>query len=113
MHGEPREAGVDIAGYGVGDPAAFGARLDQLYGKAGLAAYESIRGAGQITEKETAMATDAMTRIRNYRQGTKEWDAALDDYEYAIEAGTKKIRDLAKRKPSADGGAPQPTVSNW
>lgn len=63
----------------------FGRRLDQIKGQAFLQAYESLRGAGAITEQEGRIATAAIARI----------DAGLapNDLRQALQ----ELADIARR----------------
>lgn len=60
------------------DAKRFGTRVDQLNGQAFLQAFESLKGAGQITEIEGTKATQAVGRLdsaqkaEDYRQALKE-----------------------------------------
>jgi hypothetical protein len=74
-------------------------RLGQLKGGAFLQAFESLKGAGQITEIEGKKATDAITRMDN-ATSEAEFNSALNDYESVIKQGV----DRAKLKAGAGGG---------
>lgn len=67
------------------------ARLDQLEGKAFLAAFETLKGGGQITEVEGAKAQKAMARMDRAQDET-EFIAALKDFRDAVETGVRKLQ---------------------
>lgn len=55
------------------------ARISQIQGQAFMQAYQSLRGAGQISEQEGAKAQEAMTRLANLRQSDAGYMQALFD----------------------------------
>jgi len=80
--------------------ADFINRFEQVKGQAFLQAFESLKGAGQITEVEGRAATQALNRL-NRATSASEFDAAAEDFKTAI----NDIRDIAKKK--ASGGTPK------
>ena len=78
--------------------------------------YETLRGAGQITEVETAQASRAMNRM-NIATSESEYRAAAEDFRNAVNAGLKIIREksnMSYRQPTQPAAAPaaiQPTVA--
>jgi hypothetical protein len=63
--------------------AGFNAIVEQIKGKNFLTAYDQLRGAGAIGEKEGAAASAAQARI-NTAQTQKDFDSALLDLELAL-----------------------------
>jgi hypothetical protein len=80
------------------------AKIDQVQGKAFLAAFDGLRGGGAITEAEGAKATAAVSRLQAMRVGTEAYKRALDDVEKEVTA----LLELARKKASA--AAPNPSV---
>ena len=80
------------------------AKIDQVQGKAFLAAFDGLRGGGAITEAEGAKATAAVSRLQAMRVGTDAYKRALDDVEKEVTA----LLELARKKASA--AAPNPSV---
>lgn len=79
-----------------GTPQAdFKARIKQIEGGAFLQAYETLRGAGQITEVEGEKATAAKNRMRT-SQSIKEFDKAANDYKSIIKQASKRAIDAAR-----------------
>lgn len=73
--------------------ADFINRFDQIKGQAFLQAFESLKGAGQITEIEGKIATQALNRM-NRATSKEEFDSAANDFKAAV----NDIREIAKRK---------------
>ena len=91
--------------------ADFINRFDQIKGQSFLQAFESLKGAGQITEIEGQKATQAINRM-NRSTSRAEFDSAAADFKQAI----NDIREIAKKKASgsspaasADSGTPKAT----
>jgi hypothetical protein len=72
------------------DQRRFGARTKQLGGQAFLQAFESLKGAGQITEVEGQKATEAMGRLDTGQSGA--------DYRQAL-IELKDILSVAAKRP--------------
>jgi hypothetical protein len=53
--------------------------LDQVKGNTFLQAFDSLRGAGAITETEGKAATAALTRLQTVAPSDKGYQSALDD----------------------------------
>jgi hypothetical protein len=70
------------------------ARYKQLKGKAFLQAYQTLRGGGQITEKEGDKAESAMVRM-DRALGENEFRAALSDFRDAVRDGVAKLKQQA------------------
>jgi hypothetical protein len=95
------------------------ARINEIQGGAFLQAFESLKGAGQITEVEGAKATSALTRMSS-NQSPAEFKKAANEYIEVIENAMKRAKQKAgatvedlppppKRtaSPSATGLTPQ------
>lgn len=74
--------------------SGFEARLDQVRGQAFLTAYESLRGAGQISEGEGKAATSALTRAR-LATSVKEFDTAMEEFKSYVKSATDAARQKA------------------
>lgn len=59
-------------------------KIDQLKGYAFLQAFESLKGAGAITEVEGAKATQAMTRLHEMIQSGQDYREALRDFKNEV-----------------------------
>lgn len=80
--------------------ANFDALAEQLKGKIFMEAFVSLKGAGQITEKEGEKATNAYARL-NRAQSSEAYDQALGDLEEVIKAGKDRAMQAAQRGPGA------------
>ena len=98
------------------DAAGFLTIQKQLSGQQFLAAYESLKGTGQITQIEGEKATAAMARLQT-AQSEAEFKAALQELRGLLLTGLQRTRQAAgpvqgaapaKSKPAA--GAPAPTL---
>jgi hypothetical protein len=88
------------------DAANFRVRLDQIKDKTFLQAFESLKGAGQITEREGEKATSALNRM-NSAQSEVEFIKAAREFEENVRTGM----ELAKRKTGMQAGsAPSPRL---
>jgi hypothetical protein len=88
------------------DAANFTARLDELKGKQFLQAFESLKGAGQITEVEGAKATDAISRMQRTNQTEEEFRKAAKEYQDVIRAAINRARLKAGQpSPAPQSGA--------
>lgn len=67
----------------------FGARVKQLDGQVFLQAFESLKGAGQITEIEGAKATQAIGRLDS-AQSAEDYRAALQELRGILAAGISR-----------------------
>lgn len=85
----------------------FTVRLDQLKGRTFLAAYQMLKGGGQVTEIEGQKAEDAMARL-DRAQTIEEFDLALDDFNAAVAEGTRKLREKASIGPDGQPRRPGP-----
>lgn len=103
-----------------GTPAYdFKTLLDQVKGKAFLQAFQSLKGAGAITEQEGAKATAAMGRL-DTAQTEEAFDEAMRELQGVIRLG-KQIAEqkAAGGSPNAGGSggnatpAPAPAAGNY
>jgi hypothetical protein len=74
------------------------ARIDEVQGGTFLAAYQTLRGAGAITDKEGAKATDALNRLNKQGVSEKEYRAALKEFKEEV----GKLREIARKKAAGD-----------
>lgn len=76
-------------------------RVEQIQGQTFLQAYNDLRGAGQITEREGAAAQAAYNRLTTQTMGTKAYRAALKEFRGEVD----KLVGIAKQKAGvSDGG---------
>lgn len=61
------------------------AKIDQLKGQAFLQAFQSLKGAGAITEMEGAKATAAMARLQEMVQSGQDYREALKDFAHEVD----------------------------
>lgn len=73
------------------EPYDFGVLLDQTKGQAFLDAYESLRGAGAITENEGKAATQAKARM-DAAQSEGAFREGLRDYRKVLQSGIERAR---------------------
>lgn len=83
------------------DAYNFNVLKDQVQGQTFLQAFESLKGAGQITEVEGNKATNAIARM-NTAQSKEEFVKAVNEFKGVIQRGMDKAR------AKAGGGAQQP-----
>jgi len=104
------------------DQGAFVSRLNQLKGDAFLQAFQSLKGAGAITDIEGKKAGEALSRMdRSLKKS--EFDAAAKDFLEIVNHGRERARQEASGRTYQGGSgkngmtpgiAPQGvTVSNW
>jgi len=79
----------------------FAARANQLEGQAFLQAFESLKGAGQITEIEGLKATQAIGRL-DTAQSPTDYRNALNDLKEVLEAAQGRGQGGASAGPPAD-----------
>lgn len=106
------EGAVGISGIGSGFGAAgfipgtdvsdFKARFKQLEGQGFLQAFETLKGAGQITEIEGAKATAALNRM-NLAQSEKEFITAAREFEANVKKGMEIAKERAGMKTAPTG----------
>jgi hypothetical protein len=88
-----------------GDSVRIQSKIDQLQGDAFLQAFESIKGAGQISEVEGAKAEKAKSRLMALGVNDKDYPAALNDFKNEV----VRLRDLVRAK-AGKGAAPAPAT---
>jgi hypothetical protein len=95
-------------GFGLGErfvpgtsASDFQSRFEEIKGGAFLEAFESLKGAGSISEKEGEKATTAITRM-SLAQSEKEFMAAARDLQDVVRTGVKN----AKNRASQAGATP-------
>ncbi|MGI9250260.1 MAG: hypothetical protein ACR2PR_03575, partial [Pseudohongiellaceae bacterium] len=74
---------------------------DQADGRVFSAAYETLKGGGQITEIESRKASQAIARMEQ-SQSQEEYVRALEDFERAVRDGYKKLLDQATGQSRRD-----------
>lgn len=106
--------GVGVMGVLPGIPGTeqrgFVNLVEQARGKVFLEAFNSLRGGGQITEKEGEKATAALARL-DRAQSQQDFDTALKDLEDVIKRGVNRARQKAGQGgglTSQTGGQGQP-----
>jgi len=82
--------------------ADFMARFDEIKGGAFMQAFNTLKGGGQITEKEGEKATAAITRM-SIAQSEKEFRAAAKEFQDVLRAGIKNAEKKAGKTPSGGG----------
>lgn len=91
------------------DQYRFGQRALQLQGQSFLQAFDSLKGAGQITEVEGTKATQAIGRLST-AQNAADYRDALNELKGIIEASKKRAVDAAASVPLPANSAIQPPV---
>jgi len=86
--------------------ADLAVKIDQLQGQAFLRAFESLKGGGQITEREGIAATKAIARL-DRKQGTEEYKKSLIELKAIMDRGRRR----ALGEEIADDYSPQ-TISS-
>lgn len=98
---------------------ALALKIEQLKGGAFLQAFQTLKGAGAITEAEGAKATSALARL-DLSQGEDDFKSALNDYESVIKQGIARLGNISQGNfapggPQGEGQAqsPPPKVYNY
>ena len=78
------------------------AKIDQLKGQAFLAAFQSLKGGGAITEVEGQKATAALTRLQEMIQSGQDYRQALKDYRTEVQ----RLLEIARTKAKGGGALP-------
>lgn len=87
--------------------AGFDAMAKQIHGKTFLEAFQSLKGAGQITEIEGAKATDAIARL-DRAQSAEDYSSALKDLRDVVTTGMERARtQAAPAMPQTSSGGPR------
>jgi hypothetical protein len=85
-----------------GTPGAdFDAMAEQLKGKVFMTAFQSLKGAGAITEQEGRAATVAIARLSR-AQSSEGYTKALGDLERVIKSGVARTQQRAATPSSAN-----------
>ena len=95
------------------DTRGFAALVDQVKGQNFMTAFQSLKGAGAITEQEGAKAEKAQARL-DRAQSERDFNTALSDLKEVIMAGMERARQKAGIKnnqaaPTSSSGLP----SGW
>lgn len=72
---------------------------EQVQGKAFLEAFNTLKGGGQITEKEGEKATAAITRLATRKQSAESARAAIRDLRKIVQDGVNRARQKAGQAP--------------
>lgn len=88
------------------DQADAFAIWEQIQGKAFLEAFNTLKGGGQITEKEGAKATAAITRLAQRKQSADGARAAIRDLRGVVSAAVARAQSKARSAPPAAPAAP-------
>lgn len=72
-------------------------RLDQIQNRTFLQAFESLKGAGAITDREGEKATNALNRLSNRSVDEKDYIAAIKEFRHEV----GELVKLAKKKAGA------------
>ncbi len=83
------------------DAHNFMVLADQADGRVFSAAYETLKGGGQITEIESRKASQAIARMET-SQSQDEYVRALEDFERAVRDGYDKLLNQATGKAQKD-----------
>lgn len=86
------------------DAADFQSLFEQVKGSAFLEAFNTLKGAGAISEKEGEKATAARTRM-SAAQSETEFVKAAREYQDVIRKGVEVMQKKAGSAPAAAGGA--------
>jgi len=76
------------------DAARVQGKMDQLQGGAFLQARQLLKGGGAITDYEGQKAEAAFARMSK-AQSVEDYKAALDEFNYYVQQGVKKLQDQA------------------
>lgn len=97
---------------GGSDTASFRVRLAQIKDKSFLQAFESLKGAGQITEKEGEKATSALNRMSD-AQSEIEFIEAAREFEENLRRGMALAQQKVGMQPSSAKLRWNPTKQAW
>ncbi len=89
----------------------FAALVDQVKGQNFMTAFQSLKGAGAITEQEGAKAEKAQARL-DRAQSEKDFDIALKDLKEVVMAGMERARQKAGVKGGNPATPAAPTSNN-
>ena len=88
---------------------AYASKVRQLNGKAFLEAYKSLKGTGQITEKEGQKALEAISRAQDLLLSEEDHLAALKD----LRKSTVEIRNALSKKMGIKTEQPPPSTTGY
>ncbi len=86
-----------------GDANRVQGKMDQVQGGAFLQARSMLKGGGAITDYEGKKAEEAFTRL-SAAQNVDDYKAALDEFNYYVQAGLAKLQGQAGQRPLYQGG---------
>lgn len=97
----------NLVGFGVpfgkfvagSETAGANALFEQIKGKSFLEAFQSLKGGGQITEKEGAKAEAAINRM-NLSTSEKDFKEAAKDFKDAVQSGIDRASKSAGETPA-------------
>jgi hypothetical protein len=92
------------------DAKDFEIRLAQLQGRQFLEAFESLKGAGQITEIEGIKATQAIARM-NAAGSEKDFIEAAREFQDIISASVKRLKAIPPLKVEGSATTPPPAAA--
>lgn len=92
------------------DTRGFAALVDQVKGQNFMTAFQSLKGAGAITEQEGAKAERAQARL-DRAQSEKDFNVAINDLKEVITAGMERARQKAGVKNNQPSPTPSATPS--
>lgn len=78
---------------------------EQIQGKAFLEAFNTLKGGGQITEKEGEKATEAITRLAQRKQSIAGAQAAIRDLRGVVGAAVARAQSKARRDQAPEGAS--------
>jgi hypothetical protein len=92
------------------DSGRVQSKIDQIQGKTFLQAFDSLRGAGQITEAEGNKATQSLNRLQATQVGTQDYYAAAEEFKKDV----ADLLEVARRKAGGGGAqqAPHPSATH-
>ena len=79
-------------------------KIDQLNSQGFLIAFQSLKGAGAITEREGEAATRALTRLREMVQSGKDYRQALKDFRSEVQRMVEVARSRAGAGTQGNSG---------
>lgn len=94
------------------DSARVQSKMDQIGGQAFMQAFNSLRGAGQITEQEGAKATAAMARL-NTAQSEQDYKAALNELRGVVNRALDRARQRAGASSPSSGASRTSSGIQW
>jgi hypothetical protein len=87
------------------DAARVQGKINQLQGGAFLQARQMLKGGGAITDYEGKKAEEAFARL-SQAQTVEDFNQALDDFNYFVQQGLRKLEAQAGRQGMDQGGFP-------